>query len=126
MTTPGEKVETVAVGAVLIAFNWPKGSDRYRRIQKFVDAFFPRLAEFQKAPRHPKWKEANLAAVMPGWKRFEGADEWLRRNEQVAQGEREQFNQFIANRREQAASLPSEDRDRLFQEFLQWKARERR
>jgi TRAP transporter TAXI family solute receptor len=122
----GEKVETIAVSAVLIAFNWPKNSDRYRRIQKFVENFFPRLAEFQKAPRHPKWKEANLAAVMPGWKRFEGADEWLRRNEQVAQGEREQFNQFIANRREQAASLPSEDRDRLFQEFLQWKARERR
>jgi TRAP transporter TAXI family solute receptor len=126
LIAPGQKVETVAVSAVLIAFNWPRNSDRYRRIQKFVDNFFPRLAEFQKAPRHPKWKEANLAAVMPGWKRFEGADEWLRRNEQVAQGEREQFNQFIANRREQAASLPSEDRDRLFQEFLQWKARERR
>jgi TRAP transporter TAXI family solute receptor len=126
LIAPGQKVETVAVSAVLIAFNWPRNSDRYRRIQKFVDNFFPRLAEFQKAPRHPKWKEANLAAVLPGWKRFEGAEEWLRRNEQVAQGEREQFNQFIANRREQAASLPSEDRDRLFQEFLQWKARERR
>src|SRR5256714_10184633 len=61
---PGQKVETVAVGAVLIAFNWPKGTDRYRRIQKLVDAFFPKLAEFQKAPRHPKWNEAKLAAVL--------------------------------------------------------------
>ncbi|MEJ0076218.1 MAG: TAXI family TRAP transporter solute-binding subunit [Alphaproteobacteria bacterium] len=126
LIAPGQKVETVAVGAVLIAFNWPKGSDRYRRIQKFVDAFFPRLAEFQKAPRHPKWKEANLAAVLPGWKRFEGAEEWLRKYDTVAQGEREQFNQFLAARREKAASLPSAERDRLFQEFLQWKARERR
>ena len=41
LIAPGEKVETVAVGAVLIAFNWPKGTDRYRRIQKFVDTFFP-------------------------------------------------------------------------------------
>ena len=126
LIAPGQKVETVAVSAVLIAFNWPKGSDRYRRIQKFVDAFFPRLAEFQKAPRHPKWKEANLAAVLPGWKRFEGAEEWLRRNATVARGEREQFNQFVAGRREKAVSLPSEERDRLFQEFLAWKARERR
>jgi len=126
LIAPGQKVETVAVGAVLIAFNWPKNTDRYRRIQKFVDAFFPRLAEFQKAPRHPKWKEANLATVLPGWKRFEGAEEWLRRNETVAQGEREQFREFLAGRREQAASLPSEERDRLFQEFLAWKARERR
>ena len=66
LIAPGEKVETVAVGAVLIAFNWPKGTDRYRRIQKFVDAFFPRLAEFQKAPRHPKWREANLARDLAG------------------------------------------------------------
>src|SRR5439155_3787098 len=41
LIAPGQKVETVAVGAVLIAFNWPKGSDRYRRLQKFVDVFFP-------------------------------------------------------------------------------------
>jgi TRAP transporter TAXI family solute receptor len=124
LIAPGQKVETVAVGAVLIAFNWPKGTDRYRRIQKFVDKFFPKLAEFQKAPRHPKWKEANLAAVLPGWKRFEGADEWLRRNASP-QAERDQFEQFLVGRREKAASLP-EERDRLFQEFLQWRTRERR
>jgi len=121
LIAPGQKVETVAVSAVLIAFNWPKGTDRYRRIQKFVENFFPRLAEFQKAPRHPKWREANLAAVLPGWKRFEGAEEWLRKRGGVAQGERDQFDNFLAGRREQAASLPSGERDRLFQEFLQWK-----
>jgi len=125
LIAPGEKVETVAVGAVLIAFNWPKGTDRYRRIQRFVDNFFPKLAEFQKAPRHPKWREANLAAVLPGWKRFEGAEEWLRRNASP-QAERDQFEQFLVGRREKAAALPSEERDRLFQEFLQWRARERR
>jgi uncharacterized protein len=126
LIAPGQKVETVAVSAVLIAFNWPKGTDRYRRIQKFVENFFPRLTEFQKAPRHPKWREANLAAVLPGWKRFEGAEEWLRKRGGVAQGERDQFDNFLAGRREQAASLPATERDRLFQEFLQWKARERR
>jgi hypothetical protein len=126
LIAPGQKVETIAVSAVLIAFNWPKGTDRYRRIQRFVDNFFPRLSEFQKAPRHPKWKEANLAAVMPGWKRFEGADEWLRKRDTMAQGEREQFNPFLAGRQEKAASLPSAERDRLFQEFLAWRARERR
>src|SRR3954465_2848569 len=126
LIAPEQKVETIAVSAVLIAFNWPRNTDRYRRIQKFVENFFPRLAEFQKAPRHPKWKEANLAAVLPGWTRFAGAEGWLRRHDTVAQGEREQFDQFIAGRREKSASLPSEERNRLFQEFLQWKARERR
>jgi uncharacterized protein len=116
----GEKVETVAVGAVLIAFNWPKGTDRYRRIEKFVETFFPKLAEFQKAPRHPKWREANLAAVLPGWKRFEGAEEWLRRRDQQVQVERQQFDRFLGSRSTKPAALNADDRDRLFQEFLQW------
>lgn len=132
---PGQQVDTVAVSAVLFAYNWPKGSERYRRIETFVNAFFPKLAEFQKKPRHPKWKEANLAAVLPGWKRFDAAEEWLQKNRPVqarqpaTTAERTQFNDFVAAR--QAASPASafapEDREKLFQEFLKWKtARERR
>jgi uncharacterized protein len=74
----GESVDTVAVGAVLIAYNWQKANiDRYRRVQRFVEAFFPKIAEFQKPPRHPKWREVNLAASLPGWTRFEAAQAWL-------------------------------------------------
>jgi hypothetical protein len=120
LIAPGEKIETVAVGAVLIAFNWPKGTDRYRRIQNFVEQFFPKLAEFQKPPRHPKWREANLAAVLPGWKRFEGAEEWLRTRGNLVQGDREQFDKFLTGRNARPAALAPQDRDRLFQEFLQW------
>jgi TRAP transporter TAXI family solute receptor len=131
LIAPGEKVETVAVGAVLIAFNWPKHTDRYRRIQKFVEAFFPKLGEFHKPPRHPKWREANLAAVLPGWKRFEGAEEWLRKRDKIAQdrpqGEREQFGAFLAQHVSEPVALSAGERDKLFQEFLNWsKARERR
>jgi uncharacterized protein len=70
-------VETVAVGAVLAAYNWPKNTERYQRVARLVGALFNRLAEFQKSPRHPKWKEVNLAAKLPGWKRFPAATEWL-------------------------------------------------
>jgi TRAP transporter TAXI family solute receptor len=125
---PGRKLDTIAGSAILIAFNWPKNTDRYRRIQKFVDTFFPRLAELQKPPRHPKWRETNLAAVVPGWKRFEGAEEWLRTHAAVSQAPRAPFDNFLAARQGQAqpASLSSEERDRLFQEFMKWsKARER-
>jgi uncharacterized protein len=126
----GAAVETVAVGAVLIAYNWPKGSDRYRRIENFVEHFFPRLAELQKAPRHPKWREANLATVLPGWTRFEGAEQWLARNRQTPQPSgvavREQFNAFLANRGGAAVGTPAE-RERLFQDFLRWsQGRDRR
>jgi len=74
----GDTVDTVAVGAVLIAYDWPRTNvDRYRRVQRFVEAFFPRIGEFQRPPRHPKWHEVNLAATLPGWTRFEAAQEWL-------------------------------------------------
>jgi len=123
---PGGRLDTIAGSAILIAYNWPKNTDRYRRIQKFVDTFFPRLAELQKPPRHPKWRETNLTAVVPGWKRFEGAEEWLRTHAAVTQTERGQFDSFLEAQRSEPASLALDERDRLFQEFMKWsRARER-
>ncbi|MGA8155750.1 MAG: TAXI family TRAP transporter solute-binding subunit [Rhodoplanes sp.] len=127
---PGESVETIAVGAVLIAYNWPRDSDRYQRIAKFVERFFPRLAEFQRRPRHPKWAETNLAATVPGWTRFPAAEEWLQRNNATAHAasQRAQFERFLETR-PQASSKPisPSDREQLFQEFLKWSGtRERR
>lgn len=125
MIAPGGSVETVAVGAVLIAYNWPRDTDRYRRIEKFVENFFPRVAEFQKAPRHPKWLETNLATIVPGWTRSPAAEEWLQRHGAPAQLSRAQFEQFLAARGPGEAT--PENREKLFREFLRWnQARERR
>lgn len=135
MIKEGERIDTVAVGAVLIAYNWPKGTDRYNRIVSFIDHFFPKLAEFQKPPRHGKWKETNLAAKLPGWTRFAYAEEWLQKHPARVAGtqsiERKQFNEFVASRDPNAGPLAEagsfEERERLFQEFIKWKqARERR
>ena len=128
----GRTVDTIAVGCVLFAYNWPKNTDRYERVEKFVNAFFPRLAEFQKPPRHPKWRETNLAATMPGWTRFEPAEQWLQRNRpKPAAAERKEFEEFLTARGTGVLALTSdarpEEREKLFQEFLKWKeARERR
>ena len=131
MVAASDSFDTIAVGAVLIAYNWQKGTERYRRIEKFVEQFFPKLAEFQKPPRHPKWREANLAAVLPGWTRFPAAEEWLKRNRQAEQAPtaalRDEFKAFLAARGTVAAASIGEERERLFQEFLIWnQSRERR
>src|SRR5215813_8812529 len=85
LIAPDETVDTIAVGAVLIAYNWPKTNvDRYRRVQRFVEAFFPRIADFQRAPHHPKWRDVNIAASLPGWTRFEAAQAWLDSRQQAA------------------------------------------
>lgn len=125
----GEKIDTVAVSCVLIAYNWDKGTDRYQRISRFVENFFPRIADFQTKPRHPKWKEANLAAVVPGWKRHDAAEEWLAKNRMPAvSNERQQFDAYMTaqGRGATANAFAPEERERLFEDFLRWKqARER-
>ena len=126
MVEQGHDVNTIAVSAVLICFNWPRDSDRYRRIAEFVGRFFPKLADLQKSPHHPKWRETNLAAVLPGWNKFPAATEWLKQHEQakpVLAGTRQRFNQFLAQGGGNAAT--DADRDRLFQQFLNWQVRER-
>ena len=75
----GAKIDTVAVGAVLAVFLWPRGGDRYRNVARFVDAFFDGFAKFREPPRHPKWREVTLEAQVPGWVRFPAAAEWLQR-----------------------------------------------
>jgi hypothetical protein len=116
-----QTVETVASGTIMIAYNWPKNTDRYRRLDKFVKTFFPRLEEFRKPPRHEKWNDTVLSTVLPGWKRFEGADEWLKQSrEQATHARRDQFEQFLTSRNVSPRGLPENERDRLFEEFLKW------
>jgi uncharacterized protein len=119
MIPRGQSVDTIAVTAVLISYNWPKNTDRYRRIQKFVDAFFPRISEFQKPPRHVKWREVNLDAVLPGWKRFEAAEAWSRDRAPALS----QVSQPVSQSAPPAvrASDPRAQDKGLYQEFLRWK-----
>jgi TRAP-type uncharacterized transport system substrate-binding protein len=74
----GASVQTVAVPAVLAVYAWPQGSDRYRRLTRLIDYMFERLPRLQTgAGYHPKWKEINLAANVPGWQRFRPVQERL-------------------------------------------------
>ncbi|MBR0650680.1 TRAP transporter substrate-binding protein [Roseomonas terrae] len=68
-------VETIAVGAVMAAYAWQAGTDRHRKVATFVDAFFENFDAFLRPPRHPKWREVNLAARVPGWTRLRTAEE---------------------------------------------------
>ena len=85
----GSSVDTVAVASVLAAYNWPRDTDRYRRVATFIDAFFAKFPEFQKPARHAKWREANLTSTLHGWKRFPAAEEWLAKNPAAASRHRQ-------------------------------------
>ena len=123
MVAPGQQVETVAVGAVMAVFNWGKGTDRYNKVERFIESFFARFSEFQKHPRHKKWQEVNLSAKVPGWDRFEAADTWLDKNAQVASVKlKSTFQQFLDQESADATGtqLSATEREELFQQFLRW------
>lgn len=118
-----EPVETIAVGNILACFNWPKHSERHQRLKRFVDALFQNSGKFLMPGRHPKWKEINLQASVPGWERFAPAEEWARQGEQVARadGEAAEFTTFMNRRFGLAQSLSQEERVRLFQQYTAWR-----
>ena len=62
----GATVPTIANRALLVAYTWPENSPRYKRVAKFIDAFFSKIDQFNNPSRHPKWREVNLSAEMPG------------------------------------------------------------
>jgi len=68
----GQQIATISVPAVLAVYDWPKNTDRYRRLARLVDYLFVRFEKLQKEPGfHEKWKDVNLAGKVPGWKRFQ-------------------------------------------------------
>src|ERR1700757_2975788 len=77
-------VGTIAAEAVLAAYNWQPGSDRYRRLALLVDSLFSHMAQLQQPPFHPKWQELAPLAPVAGWTRFRAAQEWIDRNAPVA------------------------------------------
>jgi branched-chain amino acid transport system substrate-binding protein len=121
----GEQIDTIAVAAVLAAYNWAPNTDRYRRLARFVEALFTKIKDLQRPPFHQKWREVALNATMPGWTRFRPAQEWLDHHAGPPPGvaERERFNEFMSRRQAAggARSLDRPDsREDLFREFLEW------
>jgi TRAP transporter TAXI family solute receptor len=112
-------VDTIAVPAVLAAYNWAPKTDRYRKLSLFVDAFFTKFPQFQKPPFHPKWKEVSLSAPLPGWTRFRAAQEWLDRNG-VEPVTREKFETFL--KQNPTAAKTADDKEALFKQFQAWEA----
>jgi len=125
----GQSVDTIAVPAVLAVFNWPKGSDRYRRVERFTESLFTKWDKFREPPRHPKWRDVNLAATVPGWNRWSFAEEMLKRLRQKdaadAQTASAEFSGFLKNKGPAVVNLTQEQREALFREFLQWREKQR-
>lgn len=125
LIAPDERVETLATSTVLITFNWSRGTDRYRKIETFVKAFFANVDKLRRPPRHPAWKEFNISASIRGWQRFPAAQEWLdaQAAEAALKAKAAESGLDLAQAHAQAAKAAPGDaaeQERLFREFLEW------
>jgi TRAP transporter TAXI family solute receptor len=116
----GDKVDTIAVPAVLAAYNWAPGTDRYRKLSLFVDAFFTKFPTLQNPPFHPKWKEVSLSAPLQGWQRQPVAQQWLEERG-LASTAKKRFGEFLKQNPTAAKDVQTDaDRDALFKQFRAW------
>ena len=116
LISDGAAVDTIAAEAVLASYNWQPTSDRYRRLSLLVESLFTRIAQLQRPPFHPKWKEVALKAPVAGWTRFQAAQEWIDRNVPSAGAAAASAAVEVPH-----ASKPDRD-DPLYREFLLWRA----
>lgn len=118
----GAEVPTVATGMVLLATKAKKQASP-EQIDSFVTELFSRFAELQVEGRHPKWREVNLAATLPGFERHRAAEAWLAAHANAKPAP------IAANAGGPALSGPlitSEEQEALFKRFIEWRrAKER-
>jgi TRAP transporter TAXI family solute receptor len=132
LISEGAKIETIAVGAVMIVYGWDPTSGRYKKVARFVDEFFANFEAFQKPPAHQKWQEVNLITKVPGWTRFPAAEDWLKRAVSVsaagggqssASADRVAFEKFLSeiSGKGKGAATDEETRLKLFLAYEAWK-----
>ncbi len=121
----GSRVDTVAVSTMLLVYNWPLESDRYRRVARFVDALFDKLPLFRQPPRHPKWRDTVISTNIPGLERFRAAQDWLDRSKEAMPASppparAEEFDRIVVQRNSGRKPAP-EDAAKVYSDFLRWR-----
>jgi len=119
LLAPGQVIETVATSVLLVSFNWPENSERYRRTAKFIDAFFSKINEFHKPPRHPKWVESSINIKVPGWQQFKAASDWVGEHLDRDRVTADAFERFLSQKN--ITNISAQDKEALFRQFQEWR-----
>ena len=127
LVLPNQPIDTVAVGSILFAADLRQIPERSNNVANFVDVFFTGFQSLLSPGNHPKWDEVNLAAEVAGWRRYDPAQQWLKRNVQLAgtpdpQKLKAMFSAFIDERRRASGGAPMTDAEKnaLFEQFRTW------
>ena len=119
-------IKTLAIGTVMVAFNWKPDTKRYRNIANFIDAFFSQIDSLKRPPRHSKWREVNIQGEVAGWNRFRAAEDWLLENggegTMFSYAElRDSFGKFLESEAPSRGISVDQAKEReMFRTYLHW------
>src|SRR6202163_258002 len=65
LVAKSERIATIAVPTILAAFNWRPGSERYRRVARFVDELFDGADKLKRPGLAPQEKDVKTNAQVP-------------------------------------------------------------
>jgi len=132
MIPEGKDVPTISTTTLLAVYAWPAGSPKQQRIQRFVKLFFENIHAFRQPPRHPKWKDINLATEVRGWTRFPAARGWLEAERKATATKfaaldsndakmKASFAKFLEEyAKTKGVALDDEQREDLYALFVKW------
>lgn len=122
-----QSVATLSNATVLAVYGWQENSERYRRLQTFVKRFFDNIDKLRDGPRHPKWKEINIAANVAGWTRFKPAQQWLDASRPSPRASddgakmKAAFEEFLHSQpQSEGRQLTAQEKSELLSSFAKW------
>jgi TRAP-type uncharacterized transport system substrate-binding protein len=136
LTPVGQKLETISLNAVVVAYNWPQGSERSSRVARFAQLFLSKFADLQKSGRDSVWKGIDPVGVAPGWQRLPAAQQWIDANitHKAAQPKSAatidpalaEFETFLKEAPKGKASVDPTEAQKLFEEYIAWRKSKRK
>jgi len=113
------EIPSVATGLVLVTAAEKDDAGHTARVARLVDTVFARFSELKRHGQHPKWREINLAANLPGWKRNPAAVAWPSQHSDVSAQSGPQADTEAGAVH---SSLPAgqDPREALFKQFIEW------
>jgi TRAP-type uncharacterized transport system substrate-binding protein len=124
-------VPSLATGMVLLAARSKNDQGSAGRVAGFIETLFSRFGELERPGHHPKWREINLAATLPGLTRAAAADAWIARRPIEDSSHVAVSGSPVGTSVEASAagatSLPmsQNQKDALFKGFVEWQRAKR-
>jgi TRAP transporter TAXI family solute receptor len=106
-------VQTVATGLLLLTADLRGDPAFEKNSESFVATLFSKMDTLKTARRHPKWRDVNLAAILPGFPRADAAEAWLNEHQQGAP-------KRVIEAGMSTPPIGKDQKEALFKSFVEW------